>query len=96
MGVPSIHGNSQSNPASLATLTDSHGPSGRPLLSVVLSGVLTSARIGYAGNGPRSVQVSQISWPRCRLLGVAVHVCPGRADQCYWRRGGAVGGAWDR
>jgi len=56
--------------------TGGHGPSGRPLLSVVASGGLTSARIGYAGNGSRSAQVSQVSWPRRRLLGVALHACP--------------------
>jgi hypothetical protein len=76
VGVPSIHGNSRSNPAWLATLTGGHGPSGRPWLSVVASGVLTSARVGYAGNESRSVQVSQILWPRRRLLGVALHACP--------------------
>ena len=31
---------------------------------------------GYAGTGPRPAQVSQISWPRCTLLGVALHACP--------------------
>jgi hypothetical protein len=39
-------------------------------------GVPTSARVGYAGTVPRPAQVSQISWPRCTLLGVAVHACP--------------------
>lgn len=39
---------------------------------------VTTARAmgGYAGTRPMSVQVSQISWPRCRLLGVAVQACP--------------------
>jgi hypothetical protein len=32
--------------------------------------------VGYAGTGPSRAQVSQISWPRCRLLGVAVQGCP--------------------
>jgi hypothetical protein len=32
--------------------------------------------IGYAGTGPRPAQVSQISWPRCTLLGVALQGCP--------------------
>jgi hypothetical protein len=39
-------------------------------------GVLYLGAIGFAGTGPRPAQVSQISWPRCTLLGVAVHACP--------------------
>ena len=76
MGLPIIGGQLKKQPSPAGDAPGGHGPLGRPHFGGDVGVPRLGAGGGYAGTKPGPPQMSQISWPRCRLLGVAVHVCP--------------------